>query len=121
MYKAICAMFKGPKSRVILTNEHHTDYFYCTIGVKQGDSISPTLFACFLNDLSQEIKATNLGIQLNCGDENNDDDRFTVNNLLYADDIVLLAESEIELQTMLNVVFSLHWSPYSSSLNPGHK
>ena len=72
MYRSISAMFKGPKSRVFLTSEHQTDYFCCTIGVKQGDSISPTLFACFLNDLSQQIKATNLGVKLNCGDEGDD-------------------------------------------------
>ena len=101
MYRSISAMFKSPMSRVILSHEHKTDYFYCNIRVKQGDSISPTLFACFLNDLSQEIKATNLGLNLNLGN-----DSFNVNNLLYADDIVLMAESEIDLQLMLKVVYN---------------
>ena len=82
-----------------------SEYFYCKIGVKQGDSISPTLFACFLNDLSKEIKTTNLGVHLNCSDDN-DGDSFTISNLLYADDIVLLAETENDLQSMLNIVFN---------------
>ena len=55
MYRAILAMFKSPRARVVL-NEHYTDYFDCTIGVKQGDKISPTFFAAFVNSLSQEIK-----------------------------------------------------------------
>ena len=54
--------------------------------------ISPTLFACFLNDLSQQIKATNLGMRLKSGDEVDDNnDLLTISNLLYADDIVLLS------------------------------
>ena len=71
MYRAISAMFKCPKSRVILSEEHKTDYFNCTIGVKQGDSISPTLFACFLNCLSQEITAMDLGVKLSNNNNNN--------------------------------------------------
>ena len=109
MYGAISAMFKCPKSRVILSHEHQTNYFDCTIGVKQGDTISPTLFACFVNDLSQEIKATNLGVNIKINNTNDDEtppinNSFKVNNLLYADDIVLLAETENDLQLMLNIV-----------------
>ena len=94
-----------------MSDEHKTDYFHCNIGVKQGDSISPTLFACFLNDLSQEIKATNLGLDLNLGngrnvDQNQENVSLKVSNLLYADDIVLMAETENDIQTMLNVVYN---------------
>lgn len=109
MYRAISAMFKGPKSRVILTDDHKTDYFFCNIGVKQGDSISPTLFACYLNDLSEQISATNLGVSLSYENDENltmDTTHFKVSNLLYADDIVLLAESENDIQQMLNVVYT---------------
>ena len=94
-YSAIQSMYKNPKSRVIL-NEFENEYFDCPIGVKQGDCLSPTLFAIFINDLAEEIKSCGVRLQL-------DSDTF-VNILLYADDIVLLAESEGDLQFLLLIV-----------------
>ena len=52
-YKAIDAIYKSPSARVLL-NEYSTDYFDCPLGVKQGDTISPTLFSIFVNDLAKE-------------------------------------------------------------------
>ena len=51
-YNAILSMHSNPKSRVIL-NEFETEFFDCPIGVKQGDCLSPTLFAIFINDLAE--------------------------------------------------------------------
>ncbi len=67
--------------------------------MRQGDSISPTLFSIYLNDLAQEIKSLKCGIDVN---------GRNVNILLYADDIALIASSEKDLQSMLNVLFE--WS-----------
>ena len=64
MYRAIAALYSNPRSCVVL-NSHETDYFECPIGVKQGDCLSPTLFAIFINDLASEIKNLNIGIKLN--------------------------------------------------------
>ena len=94
-YKAISSMYLNPKSRIIL-NEFETDYFDCPIGVRQGDCLSPTLFAIFINDLAEEIKASNVGLDL--------DSETFVNILLYADDIVLLAKDEHDLQALLLLV-----------------
>ena len=88
-------MQSHPRSRVILNN-HETNYFDCPIGVKQGDCLSPTLFAIFINDLAKEIKDCNVGGHI--------DDNLFMNILLYADDIVLLAESEPDLQLLLFLV-----------------
>ena len=55
MYQAISSLYLNPMSRVIL-QDYATDYFNCPIGVKQGDNLSPTLFATFVNDLAEEIK-----------------------------------------------------------------
>ena len=60
--------------------------------MKQGDALSPTLFAVYINDLANQIKPLNCGV--NCGNEQ-------ISILLYADDIVLLAETELDLQKML--------------------
>ena len=91
-------MYSNPQSRVIL-NEYQTEYFPCPIGVKQGDCLSPTLFAIFINDLANKIKDTNLGIKLELG--NNINELTILNILLYADDIVCLAENEEDLQAIL--------------------
>ena len=94
-YRAISSLYSNPKSRVIL-NEYETDYFDCPIGVKQGDCLSPTLFAIFINDLAENIKNSGVGVNL--------DQETFLNVLLYADDIVLLAETELDLQFLLFLV-----------------
>ena len=96
MYKAISSLYSNPKSRVIL-NDYETDYFDCPIGVKQGDCLSPTLFAIFINDLANEVKNSGVGITLNIDGENSSEE-LLVNILLYADDIVLFAANEHDLQ-----------------------
>ena len=63
MYNAIRAMYRDPKARVIL-NDLPTDYFRCSIGTKQGDSLSPTLFSMFVNDLFQELSDCGVGVVL---------------------------------------------------------
>ena len=70
-YQAISAMYTNPSSRVLL-NDHETEYFDCPIGVKQGDSISATLFSIFINDLAKEIKNTKIGLNLGENVENGD-------------------------------------------------
>ncbi len=76
-----------------------TDWFITQSGVKQGDTLSPTLFGIFFNDIAHEVNNLNLGI--NIGNR-------TLSILLYADDIVLLSDTEEGLQTMLNTVYA--WS-----------
>ena len=106
-YNAIAAMYSNPKAKVLL-NEYETDFFDCPVGVKQGDSISATLFSIFINDLAEEIKATKIGLNLheNLKNKNSIDssENLFLNILLYADDIVLLTSSEDDLQFLLNIV-----------------
>ena len=63
--------------------------------MRQGDSLSPTLFGIFLNDLAQEINQLNIGIW--AGD-------VQLYILMYADDIVIMAENENNLQIMLDYI-----------------
>ena len=99
MYNAIASLYSNPRSRIIL-NDQKTDYFDCPIGVKQGDCLSPTLFAIFINDLATELKQSNIGIHFNY----ELDLSILVNVLLYADDIVLIAADEQDLQSLILIV-----------------
>ena len=78
----------------VRVNGQLTDGFSVTSGVRQGDNLAPTLFAIFVNDIAADINGLNLGVPIL------NDERLSI--LKYADDIVLLAESAEDLQTMLN-------------------
>ena len=104
MYKVISAMYVCPRARVILQN-NCTEYFDCPMGVKQGDCLSPTLFSIYVNDLANEIKNSQIGVKIDLeGIHDLDLDSFTLSLLLYADDIVLLAETEEDMQSLLLIV-----------------
>ena len=53
MLNTIQSMYKSVKSRVKYKNKLG-DTMPCTLGVRQGESLSPFLFAMFLNDLEDE-------------------------------------------------------------------
>ena len=77
----------------IKINDKLTDWFQTESGVRQGQNDSSTIFSIFINSLSSQIKSTNVGVKY--GD-------ILISILLYADDIILLAETEEEMQIMLN-------------------
>ena len=74
-------------------NDMYTEWFTTTSGVRQGDNLSPTLFALFINDLAVELKSLQKGIMI---------DNYNLALLMYADDIVVISESESDMQVMLD-------------------
>ena len=48
----------------IRINGKLTNWFDIKHGVRQGDSLSNTLFSIFINDLTEEIKQLNHGIEI---------------------------------------------------------
>ena len=77
----------------VRVNNFHTNWFQVNSGLRQGCSLSPLLFNLFINDLALRIKSLGRGI---CIDDEN------ISILMYADDIVLIAKNEENLQHMLN-------------------
>ena len=76
-------------------NGNLTDWFNVNTSLKQGCPLSPLLFNLYIYDLVTFIKSYNCGIDI--GNEK-------VCILLYADDIVILANNENALQTLLNAL-----------------
>ncbi len=94
IYEAVKSLYSNPTACVKLNNIH-TDWFETKSGTKQGDSLSPTLFCIFINDLITEINNLNISISIGSG---------KLSILIFADDIVLIADGEEKLQAMINNV-----------------
>jgi hypothetical protein len=83
MFKAIASLCNDSLCPICI-NGLMTRWFNAELGVRQGDCISPTMFALFINDMAKEIKELGRGFQY--GETN-------VSIMLYVDDIVPLVEN----------------------------
>ncbi len=102
MYDTIKCMYSNTYSRVNINNRF-TDWFETNNGCRQGDVISPTAFAILINDLLKELNSCGLGVKI--------DANLLVSVLAFADDIVLIAENEKDLQKLIDIVhkWSVKW------------
>ncbi|CAL4160573.1 unnamed protein product, partial [Meganyctiphanes norvegica] len=99
LYNVIVNMYKNIKS-CVNSDGNLSDFFISVNGVRQGENMSPFLFALFVNDIEQflvqygcspvEITGANIEIYL----------KLLI--IMYADDTVLFASSKESLQRCLN-------------------
>jgi hypothetical protein len=81
----------------VRVNNQFTNQIPITTGVLQGEILSPILFILYINSLTEIFETSDIsGITL--------PDNFTVHSLLYADDIVLLADTKGSLQRKINLL-----------------
>ena len=101
MWKIISNLYRNVQSRVKF-GDITTDFFDVDDGVKQGCVLSPILFCVYINELARLIKEESIGVST-CN--------VQTGCLFWADDVVLLANSEKELQRMLDIAsdFSRSW------------
>jgi hypothetical protein len=94
-FRCIKSMYSSVKARV-RSGSNLSDYINCALGVKQGDVCSPILFSLFINELAiQVIINGRHGVTFSV-------DTFQLFIMLLADDVVLLSETVVGLQTQLN-------------------
>ena len=96
-------MYENIKSRISFQGQI-SDYFSCNNGLRQGENLSPFLFAIYLNDLEQFFSDKDISGLSTISDEL-EEKLFVylkIFILLYADDTVLMAETATDLQTQLN-------------------
>ena len=80
IYNNIKRLYQNTTSCIKL-NSINTELFNVKNDVRQGDSLSPTLFNVYVNDLVSELNSLNMGIDIN---------GRQICCLLYADVIYLL-------------------------------
>ena len=95
MFSIVHSMYACLKTRVI-NNGEKSNAFYCQLGVRQGECLSPFLFSMYLNDIEECLEKPGAGITI-------DHMKFLL--LLYADDIVIFAESAESLQSTIDDLF----------------
>ena len=71
-----------------------TDWFKIEKGVRQGCLLSPCLFNLYAKHIMRNVGLDELQARIKVAGRN-------INNLRYADDITLMAESEEELKSLL--------------------
>lgn len=88
LYSKVKLRIKGCKS--------FSDYFECSIGLKQGEVLSPVLFSMFLEDLELfMLDDINRGLSL---------DELSLILMLFADDMVIFGKNIEDLQHSLDLL-----------------
>ena len=103
MLRVVKSMYDKVKS-CIRHCSSFSDFFECSVGLRQGEVVSPVLVSLFLNDLETYLQN---GVETN----------ITLHDLAliilcFADDMVLLGNSPEELQSYLDLLhnYCRHWS-----------
>ena len=91
----ISSMYRCVKTKVFV-NGDCSESFDCKLEVRQGECLSPFLFAMYVNDMEQNLTESGIGIPL--GD-------MKISMLFYVDDLVIFSDSPNGLQ---NGITALH-------------
>ena len=106
-------MYDNIRSCVML-NQETSDTFVSNVGVRQGENLSPLLFAFYVNDIESKL------IEYNCRYVNFGDDLLNLYLkllvIMYADDTVILCDSEDEMKQALEAL-NLYCNEWKLNLN----
>jgi hypothetical protein len=96
LWRIISEMYTSTKTQ-IKVGDVLSDPYWVEVGLREGSVISPTLYSVFIDDVVSrlKLKLKNCGVTLG---------GIWLGILLYADDIVIMAESPEDLRRMLAVL-----------------
>ena len=92
-FNIISSMYGNNKMCIRVDKSHRSHFFTSNVGVRQGDAISPILFNLYVSDFQSYIGLDSDAPRLNTS---------LVNCLMYADDLVLMSQTEIGLQGLID-------------------
>ena len=101
-WRVIKEIYRNVENNAVF-GDFESDWFEQEYGVKQGCVLFPTLFSVLMNDLVDMLRQSNFGIDITSQ---------LINCLLFADDVVLMANSQDELQKILQIShnFACKWN-----------
>ena len=94
LLNAVQSFYKDSRARVRVGNDV-SEWFPINVGLRQGCVMSPWLFNVYMDGMIREVNVRMLGNRLESLNANGG--RFEINQLLFADDIALVADSEEKL------------------------
>ena len=94
LLRAVQSMYAGSKACVRVGSEM-SEWFSVRVGLRQGCVMSPWLFNLYIDGVVREVNARVFGRGLKLID--NDKNEWELNQLLFADDTVVVADSEEKL------------------------
>ena len=101
LYTLVKNMYTNIKS-CVLVNQETSEFFVSQRGVRQGENLSPLLFALYVNDLEDN------SLGENCAHLKSDDEWLDLYLkllvLMYADDTVIMGDSEEGIKNALKAL-----------------
>ena len=88
----------GDTKSCVRHNNQLSELFSCVIGVRQGENLSPLLFALYLNDLRTYLSNSCPGMEIRVNSGGDTDIYMKVSVLLYAYDTILISDTPQDLQ-----------------------
>lgn len=79
---------------LVYSDKIYSTLFTTKLGLKQGGPASPRLFALYLEKLTEILGKSEVGIKIG---------KLLINHLIYADDVILVANSTNDLNTLLKL------------------
>lgn len=93
-------MYQNVKGRVQMNGES-SDTFFMTKGIKQGDSLSPLLFITVMDKILLNTRTKTQHLQSQIGHYQLRP--IKVDNLMYADDIILIADTHKKMKGLVKI------------------
>jgi hypothetical protein len=83
---------------MVQLDDEFSKSFYTTVGVRQGGVLSPLLFSIYINEILEKLQELKIGYNVG---------NIMVDVLAYADDLLLITKSKLDLQIMLQKLSNL--------------